>query len=739
MHGYYVFEVTVVKKQSIERLLVMFTSIRKPESEELAEAIESHCNDKSPPDRIVVMGPETIRAALVESTSSGKFAERVRAVTRYHNAPKVEVCCFDWDGTVKDCPDVEMIQRVGMTNIFKSRGAMLETPPTHHYAKPSRSHSRQFLRIGNAMVYGSEIDFIAFCCLRCIPKPVKHLYCDTGAIAPIAYALNTMRTEFNPDIKRATVDSFSSYAGALKFQFRNMAESMVLISATTSEGLSDLLAAKCHVPLTRTVTIYYLGEKQFEGALVCNLKRDIALNPDGFDPFSSYPEHNCPLCKDDESTLIRIEGDQFLTGDTKTEEVSLVATHANHLQPFLERTAGKGLVRANYSHQGTPATNEIFFDLETIFADDALQKFTYYQDQFNWIVDQQVPATLKRIITLDDPASKNLAQLIAKRLRTRLASDVTIVSVSKVKANIDEHVECDGATLVAASAVASGRTLQSLSQMLRHIQPNKLITYIVGLARLPTETELKRIRSNVTQSQDSRKYGFHLIDEVNLPLYGPHDKTSWEKEVDLWAVVIRTCDESARRIIKERLEALRESGTTTKRGMSVGLFWPSLSGTELSLRPNFAFYQFRRPEVVSQSDVFFVIIAILHSLRITTRTAQSLRQHEHVRRVLSPRNFERFNDGIIQAAMLRAAHTAELDYSNSRALSDDMAQILDSIFEHRLGETGEATTEFLLALAMRKLRLDDPALNFLVDKHAAAMDDPISKQLWQFIQAKHND
>ena len=44
-----------------------------------------------------------------------------------------------------------------------------------------------------------------------------------------------------------------------------------------------------------------------------------------------------------------------------------VAEDAAHLQPFLERTAGKGLVRAYYSVQGTPATSEVFlrrFNLE---------------------------------------------------------------------------------------------------------------------------------------------------------------------------------------------------------------------------------------------------------------------------------------------------------------------------------------------------------------------------------------
>jgi hypothetical protein len=737
MHGYYVFEVTV-KKQRIERILVMFTSITKPESEDLAEAIELHCNDKSPPDRIVILGPETIYAALLEATSSGKFAERIRAVTRYHNAPKVEVCRFNWQGAVIGCPDIALIRRVGMTDIFNSRGALLETPPSHHYAKPSRKHSRQFLRIGNAMVSGAEIDFIAFCCLPYVPRTVKHLYCDTGAIAPIANGLNILRTQLDAAIERATVDSFGSYDGAIKFQFRNMAEAIVLISATTSEGLANFLAEKCRVSHGRTVTVYHLGDKPFRGTLACDLKRDDALNPDGFDPFPSYPENDCPLCRDDESTLIRIEGDQFLTGDTRTEEVSLVATHAAHLQPFLERTAGKGLVRANYSIQGTPATNEVFFDLETMFADDTLLQITYFQDQFKWIIDQQAPATLKRIITLDDPASKNLARLIATRVQPSVG-DVQIVSVSEIRADLDGHIADAGATMVAASALASGRALLSVSQMLRRIQPNELITYIVGLARLPTDKELARIRSNVTYGQGSRKYGFHLIDTVNLPLYGPQNKTSWDREGVLWAKVLRTCEDEAARVpIKERLEELRESGTTTKRGMDNGLYWPSLSGAELVLRPNFAFYQFPQPAVVSQADVFFVVIAILHSLRLKDRTDQSLRQHEHVRRVISPRNFERFNDGIIQAAILRAAHAAELDYSTSRAYSDDMAQILDSIFEQRLGETGEAAVEFLLALAMRKLRLDDPAVKILVGKHASAMVDPISKQLWQLIRAVHN-
>lgn len=736
MHGHYVFEVTSKEAQRVERHLIIFTSVAKPDSEELAEAIEEYCDDKSPPDRIIVLGPSNVEADLRHATSGGKFAERIRAVTRYHDAPQVEVRCFNWKGHIDGLSHSEIIRRVGMTDIFRNRGALLETPPTHHYAKPSGKHSRQFLRIGNAMVSGAEIDFIAFCCLPFIPESTRHIYCDTGAIAPIAYALNILRSTLNQQIERATIDSFGSYDGAKDFQFRNMAAATVLISATTSDGLANYLIHECQVPRSRIVTVFQLGDEKPDGALVCNLKHDEVLNPDGFAPFPSYPPDACSLCNDD-STLIRIEGDQFLTGETTTEEVSLVAADAAHLQTFFERTAGKGLVRAYYSESGTPATSEVFFDLEKMFSSDELLGIDYFRNQYKWILEQQTPVTLKRIIALDDPASQKFATLIKQQIQ-QLIAEVTIVKVSDVKADLNGHVETEGATMVVASAVASGRTLLSISQMLRKIQPNELITYVVGLARLPRDKELNRIRTNVTYGQNGRKYGFHLIDSINLPLYGPRNRTSWDREKELWTGVLRTCDDtSARELIKGRLEQLRLAGSNTKRGMDQDLFWPALSGHPLVLRPGFAFYTFHTQSPASQADVFFAVLAVLHSLRLKDRSSQSLRQHEHVRHVISPRNFERFNDGIIQAALLRAAHTAELDYSSSRSLSDDMAQILNSILEQGTREAGEAAPEFLLALAMRTLRLDQTAIKQIVDKHSSATIDPISKQLWQIIQSQY--
>lgn len=735
MHGYYPFEITTTAKRP-ERLLTIFASVATPDSEELAESIEAYCDNKSPPDRIIVIGPNTVRNVLSDAIQTGKFAERVRAVTRYHDSPSVDPCYFDWKGDVSDCEHIEHLKRVGMTRIFSERGALLQTPLSHHYEKPSSKHSTQFLRIGNAMVSGAEIDFIAFCCLPHIPKDVKHFYCDTGAIVPIANSLNTLRKELGKRILGATVDSFGSYDGAAKFRFRNMSRAIILISATTSEGLAQHLSEKYQLPRDRMVTVFHLGHELSEGVVVCNLSKDENLNPNGIEPFPSYSAENCKLC-DEESTLIRIAGDQFLTGDTTIEEVTLIAVDADDMQEFLQNTSGKGLVRANYSEDGTPATNEVFFDLEKLFDDGKMLGITAMEEQFKWIVDQETPASLTRILSLDDPASKKMASVIQKRIRDSIG-EVPVISVAEVKANLEKYIEADGSTLVAASAIASGRNLLAISQILRKIQPNELITYVVGLARLPSSKELARIRKNVTYGQKHRKYGFHLIDSTALPLYGPSNQTSWAIESNLWSRVMRTCeDENARGIIKNRQEHLRLAGSKKYRGMDETLFWPSTSGQPLVLRPGFAFYKFPQPDKVSQADVFFTIVSVLHSLRLRDSSNRSLRQHEHVRRVISPRNFERFNDGVIQAALLRAAHPAELDYTTSIPFSEDMAQILSSIFEHNMGETGEASTEFLLALAMRKLRLRKTVIASLVEDYASAVDDPISTQLWQVIKDIH--
>jgi hypothetical protein len=111
----------------------------------------------------------------------------------------------------------------------------------------------------------------------------------------------------------------------------------------------------------------------------------------------------------------------------------------------------------------------------------------------------------------------------------------------------------------------------------------------------------------------------------------------------------------------------------------------------------------------------------------------SLFQQEHLRKVLSPRCFDRFNDGVIQASLLRAALLPELDYSIDENLSKEMYHVLDFIFRAKDVNAGEAYREFLIALALGRLRLRVADMEQLRKDHEGKARDPIDQLLWKKI------
>ena len=87
-----------------------------------------------------------------------------------------------------------------------------------------------------------------------------------------------------------------------------------------------------------------------------------------------------------------------------------------------------------------------------------------------------------------------------------------------------------------------------------------------------------------------------------------------------------------------------------------------------------------------------------------------------VRRGCDPENFFRYNDGVIQAALLRAAHPSELDYSSNEEVSRRMTDMLSGIFRLNSRQQGEAALEFAFALKTERLKLSDKDMNRLMNE-----------------------
>lgn len=92
-----------------------------------------------------------------------------------------------------------------------------------------------------------------------------------------------------------------------------------------------------------------------------------------------------------------------------------------------------------------------------------------------------------------------------------------------------------------------------------------------------------------------------------------------------------------------------------------------------------------------------------------------MRQSVFVRNIIDPGNFSRFNDGIIQASILRAANPEELAYNIDSDLSQEMFNTFETLIKYHTDEQGEALIEFLYSLAIKKMTLKKIHLQKVVE------------------------
>jgi hypothetical protein len=763
MHGYWPFDVILPEHVPPDqptdlpprqrRLFFLFCSAKDPDPISVAEFVEAYCDNRRPPDAIYLIAPESERDAIEGVLNSDKFQDRARGATRYSKPPETGCLLFDADGSVVNKAgeepnnlDIKAVKRLGLTYLIndKTHPVYLTAPPSHHFVVPSESHAQTFFRIGSAMADGAAIDFIAFCCLPFFKdRDVKHVYCDTGAITPVVYAVNALRNRIGTKPLFACPSSFKSYKGAKDFKFRDMKNSLVLISLSTMGNLAPFIREN-HPGISDLdiLTLFILYKPTDSSQFVCDLRKD-AKNPNGFDPVKTYKEEHCDLCAQG-STRILISTEQFLPGHGHNEQVMIRARHSpNGLGSFLGQFVGTGLIRAHYKHQDNSqavshATAEVFFDLEGLFVDENLRDIVKYKDLFWRRVSQAIPAVLDRIIHLDSPASEKMAELVATKARETLQGEVTLFGYSTaVERMKDLAQDKSRATLVVAAAAASGRSLLAVAQLLRHIQRTGGITYLIGLARFSSHEELKEVEDNLTRGERPQDHGFFVVERVFLPLGGSQSKTTWDLELELLDGLVAGCEPGeARNSLEQRKNLIREASGQGVRGLSNDLFWSNAGRPRLELRPGFAFFPtWKEERKPSQADVYFIMVAVLHARRSAREEKDSLFQQELIRKVLSPRCFDRFNDGVIQASLLRAALLPEVDYDIDENISKEMWHVLDFIFRARTLDAGEAYREFLVALALERLRLRIADMEKLKKDHGGQEQNEIDRLLWKKIEA----
>jgi hypothetical protein len=598
-------------------------------------------------------------------------------------------------------------RRQTLARLFVERGGKMKAPHGFHYSKPSRKHADTFLRASNVLEHFAATPILAFWLIRhAWHMQVDHILVDTSGISSVAYAL-AREIGVRKKMKNfPMVASHESYGGLAGLVIRNPSNTLLLVSATTSGGLKRELLTKRALD-DQIVTLFCLGEKPDElGKMLCDLSRD-KLNPNGFEPINSASEDNCHLCKN-HSYPIQLNGDQFVFEPPVIQEVAAaLEDFPIELREKVDRFAGIGLFRVHRNVCDRLA--EISFDVGKLFErpdnisyQPTSKAVTDFQDRWQREILRGAPLNLRHIIYTEYPYSKELAEAALKHLKV-VSEDLALEPVNGRE--LRGLAKKDGASaLVISACIDDARELMGISLSLRNVQPRGNVAYVTPVFKSASDTERKRIKSNLTFGENKANT-FSLFSLLDISLPASVEKDSWSRELDFLREFEGWLDKEGLerpQFLGARIELLLNA---SKDGMADQLYWPDKGGGELRVRSDFTLLNAEgghRP--LSQSDIYVAISCFLWALRNGVPKKSKLAYGPYARAVLQPETFQRFNDGVIQAAILRAVRGRELAYSNcEKEISLRMRNVILELMEPQ--GNGESLPEFVLAIGLRQLTM----------------------------------
>jgi len=678
---------------------------------------------------------ENIKQAFTWLSSDGVVQARLeRAVTdlkknvvlvSYEELHKSHVEYF-YTGEAVTVPErLRRERNAYLQQLFKTKNGLLRASDGFHFVKPSQIHVAEFIRTANVIENPINSELLAFWLLPYVDsESISTIAVDTSNIASIAYCLSYQASNLRIVRQAPCVVSHNSYNGLADIELGDPKHILILMSASTSGNLRKKLIDK-GVLSERIITIYFLGENGARaGETLCNLTADETLNPEGFPPITQFSEFDCRYCKTS-SFPIPLDGDQFSPTPPRVEDIAFAKSDLPDKQAeVINNLAGLNFFRANRVYG--ERTSEIFLDVSALFPDqtDAITspKSRIFLDAFRkkWgrISRRSSSLFLERLVFAGQPYADELAKKVHQKFNSCTAdgTDVQLLS-SRTLRSCEKSSE--SASTVIASYIDDSPELMAINRDLRSIQPDGNITYIAPVFRSSSNKDAKRIKSNLTFGEHGPDtFSLHTVLSITLPQCC--NRNSWQLELEELTKVIEWADENAHEIPQEILDRrtlLRKAPST---GMLDDLYWIGLSGKELMIRPDFTLLETEGGDrKLSQADIYTVVAALLHQLRQGVNGKPRLGYKSYERAVISPSNFLRLNDAVIQASVLRAARDRELAFSLcDTRLQNQMVDVLHSILNGIETQDAEALMEFLVAILIRKLTLPNSLITSLCGRIA---------------------
>lgn len=718
------------------------------------------------PDEVLVIAcnsmEEKLKTIFIEDFDN--IFRNFRGFAKERYKENLNILCFDKDGKLLsliekkiDANLLEKIIQEGLCRVFLDRGGLVISPLSHHFEFPSNKHSNQFLRTANILLYSSEIFFIAFTLLKYYREQgIRYIYCDTSSINTLAFAIIELKRRFVKDLQFPPIESFGSYEKFRESRIKDLEQSFVLISSSTSGNIIDklILTNNPDFNLDNLVITYFLGTQEaflkHKRNILCNLTKS-ENNPDGLTlNDGNNKKGDCKLCQSG-SIPLKVGGDVFLLEKPQIKLITLVTEDAPRwLSPFVENLHSlnqieRNIIRCNFKETNErDLAHEIYLNTESLFSEIGKKKSSHFSSlrtKFYKYLDTYIPLNTKYIIHLPDNGSVIIANLIQASIQEKSKTIPALLEQNTFLDSIKDQP--DGAVVVVASSFVLGKNLLFISRALRTYN-NLSIIYFIGIARPRNEKFLEFVRKNIGFGN----YGITTYPWIELERIYCSD----EQRINPWQIEftfikkIKNFFESnfqayqnpkVELFITKRFKFLQDH--RANKGFANDLFYRRLHDDEpLLLRKNFAFWQFEYYAndniQVSQADVYFTISALLNNLRNSKNLNRTLEQFEFSRNLLHPENFARFNDGIIQACLLRASKPEELSYKLDEEASTKALSILNNLLKYWNNDHGEAIMEFIYSIARNQLKLvEQHEIEFLASVKST-IDDPVIHFILDFME-----
>jgi hypothetical protein len=724
--NYFTFSCNIAPAGGRRNYQFLFKSPGTLKEGDLADAIERSAGQTLWPDGIAIV---CIEAEVDELSEALKLSSGLRqAMERLANKISLCVCSVDSGGKILFSKAVrnavsqdkeqlhgasDRIFSTGLQMLFSAHHVLVSAPPGFSFVKPSGERSTQFLRTEDAL---NEIENVQFLSLALMSKVkrreaelkshIEVIFIDSMAIASVAYALRDLYCSFfNAPSPR--VVSFHSHDGLKDVDFPQFGTSLCIISASSSMRLQKLWLEKSRCHPAEVVTLLTMSNAQnaadalfaidngSQGPSMAAGLRDIRMTGERFAPEELLPK----------KILLR-------------REIHFVNVEANHCSELF--TGGTALTVQGRGPIATSKVRPIFINGEALAQHEVFKHFLMK------ILEQNVPASTKAIVHQDDASSLAIAHYCAAELQrtTGASAPLPLISQSQID-QADQAIHKTGALLIIAGVVGRGTKLLSISRDLRPKHTGARV-YIIGAQISETKAQAVTLKRNLEFSATQSSI---LIFTFASAAIGASLPISYRAEAE---AITNLRLESVGGGLAGRLAAISGS----PEGVTASAVLPSGSSleTKQSLRPDFAFWKFKYEDREHNTPaVLLTVAAILQNARESTTmpNAHRLGTEAFQQVVLDPENFGRYNDGVIQAAILRAALPGELDYSSEVESSKYMLDLLSKVFTQSVLPQGEAAADFALAYYLGRLRLTSEHSQGLVEqvRSEIADDTPLNKLL----------